>query len=110
MPFSICCGLTLLCLTMLPLFRAQVISPCTQGAFSPPGPAPPCCMEASKSTFNEPVNTCFEQKKNTFRGCRVHAYVFRTTRNNDWCADPEAWWIPQRLKRLQQRGIHCQVV
>ena len=22
--------------------------------------------------------------------------------NDDWCADPGAWWIPQRLKRLQQ--------
>uniref|UniRef100_A0A671YF01 Chemokine interleukin-8-like domain-containing protein n=1 Tax=Sparus aurata TaxID=8175 RepID=A0A671YF01_SPAAU len=111
MPFSIRCGLTLLCLTMLPLLHAQVISPViTENQGKHPGPAPICCMEASRGAFNEPVTACFEQKENTFQGCRVHAYIFHTTSNNDWCADPGAWWIPRRLKRLQQRGIYCQVV
>uniref|UniRef100_A0A671Y8K1 Chemokine interleukin-8-like domain-containing protein n=1 Tax=Sparus aurata TaxID=8175 RepID=A0A671Y8K1_SPAAU len=66
------------------------------------GPSPKCCMKASKHAINEPVTACFEQKKNTFWSCRVHAYIFRTLSTNEECADPGAWWIPRRLKRLQQ--------
>uniref|UniRef100_A0A671YBX1 Chemokine interleukin-8-like domain-containing protein n=1 Tax=Sparus aurata TaxID=8175 RepID=A0A671YBX1_SPAAU len=110
MPFSIRCGLTLLCLTMLPLLHAQVIRKVFQPLVGIPIPAPTCCATTSKSTFNEPVTACYEQKENIFPGCEVHAYIFRTVSKRDWCVDPGAWWIPQRLKRLEQRGIRCQIL
>ncbi|XP_073345108.1 eotaxin-like [Pagrus major] len=110
MPFSIRCGPTRGCLTMLPFLLVQVISQCIQGIHGHPGPAPDCCMAASKGNFKEPVTACIEQKENTIRGCRVHAYIFHTENNNQRCVDPGALWIPERLKRLEQRGIRCQIV
>ncbi|XP_030255447.1 C-C motif chemokine 2-like [Sparus aurata] len=111
MPFSIRCGHTVVCLTTLLFLIAQVHPQCFTARPRGTGlVSPDCCMKASKHAFNEPVTACFEQKKNTFPGCGVHAYIFRTTSNSVWCADPEAWWIPQRLKRLEQRGICCQIL
>uniref|UniRef100_A0A671Y8K0 Chemokine interleukin-8-like domain-containing protein n=1 Tax=Sparus aurata TaxID=8175 RepID=A0A671Y8K0_SPAAU len=76
MPFSIRCGLTFLCLSLLLFLLVQVTSQRPRSRSGRMGPSPKCCMEASKHAINEPVIACFEQKKNTFQGCRVHAYIF----------------------------------
>uniref|UniRef100_A0A3Q1GHQ6 Chemokine interleukin-8-like domain-containing protein n=1 Tax=Acanthochromis polyacanthus TaxID=80966 RepID=A0A3Q1GHQ6_9TELE len=67
-----------------------------------------CCPEVRNGTINEPVKECFEQKETTFRHCRVHAFVFITASSQTYCVDPNASWLPERLKKLERRGIYCQ--
>ena len=41
-----------------------------------PGPTPTCCMEVSKARIKEPIVSCVEQRKSTFRHCRTHAFMW----------------------------------
>uniref|UniRef100_A0AAQ5YNT0 Chemokine interleukin-8-like domain-containing protein n=2 Tax=Amphiprion TaxID=80969 RepID=A0AAQ5YNT0_AMPOC len=68
-----------------------------------------CCPKVGNGTIDEPVNECFEQKETTFPHCRVHAFIF-TKGTKSWCVDPKVWWLQQRLRRLQSRGICCQIL
>ncbi|XP_035853509.1 C-C motif chemokine 34b.8 isoform X3 [Sander lucioperca] len=109
MPFSFHYGLSLMCLTML---VTQVCPQCNQtneGSLKyAEGPYPPCCMTANNATINEPVNDCFVHYEHTFPHCPIHAYILRT-KNDDRCVDPTAWWLQQRLQRLEARGICCRI-
>ncbi|XP_035853511.1 C-C motif chemokine 34b.8 isoform X5 [Sander lucioperca] len=107
MPFSFHYGLSLMCLTML---VTQVCPHCDlPGPRSPAGPIPSCCMTANNATINEPVNACFVHYEHTFPHCKIHAYILRT-KNDDRCVDPTAWWLQQRLKKLEARGICCKIL
>lgn len=39
-------------------------------------PSPTCCLKASKFCVTEPIKACYEQKENTIRNCRIHAYMW----------------------------------
>ncbi|XP_040885213.1 C-C motif chemokine 24-like [Toxotes jaculatrix] len=108
MPFSISCKL-FLCLTLLLLFPSQ----------GQPEPAllkrpnvhqliPSCCMTASLARIKQTVIACYEQREGFFANCKIHAYIFVTKRNQKYCVDPTASWLPERLERLKKRGIRCQ--
>ncbi|XP_078134942.1 uncharacterized protein LOC144535971 [Sander vitreus] len=107
MPFCFHYGLSLMCLTIL---FTQV---CPQydlpRSRSPSGPIPSCCMKANNATIKEPVNACYVHEEHTFPLCKIHAYIL-STNNGDRCVDPRAWWLQQRLKRLERRGIYCQIL
>ncbi|KAF1374199.1 hypothetical protein PFLUV_G00247060 [Perca fluviatilis] len=107
MPFSFHYGLSLICLTIL---ITQVCPQChLPSPRSPAGPIPTCCMKANNATIKEPVHACFVHEEHTFPHCPIHAYIL-LTKNGDWCVDPRAWWLQQRLKKLEAREICCQIL
>uniref|UniRef100_A0A671YA40 Chemokine interleukin-8-like domain-containing protein n=1 Tax=Sparus aurata TaxID=8175 RepID=A0A671YA40_SPAAU len=69
-------------------------------------PAPTCCLRASKYSVTEPVKACYEQKENTLRNCKIHAYIF-ICETQQYCVDPSAKWLPEKLKVLEEEGINC---
>ncbi|KAL7371607.1 hypothetical protein ABVT39_001984 [Epinephelus coioides] len=113
MPFSISCGLSFM--TVLLFFPAQGKLQCAT-------PAPPirptklygegihftCCLNVSTAPVRETVNACYEQKEDTFADCKIHSYIFVSESKRCYCVDPNASWLPNRLKKLEERGIICQ--
>ncbi|CAK6961784.1 C-C motif chemokine 2-like [Scomber scombrus] len=94
---------------MLLFLCAQVHPQCYTPLPRGPGHvAPSCCTAVSNATIHKPVNACYEQKEITFEGCRIHAYIL-ASENKTWCVDPRAWWLPQRLRKLEKRKICCHV-
>ncbi|XP_067433102.1 C-C motif chemokine 20-like [Thunnus thynnus] len=107
MAFSTGFGLTCMCFIMLLFLPGQGRRQCTTSK-------PPkvryiqfdCCTRTSNAAIREPVDACYEQRKDLLP-CKVHAYIFVTRSNNTWCVDPKAWWLKRRLERLKKRGITC---
>ncbi|XP_041819379.1 chemokine (C-C motif) ligand 34b, duplicate 9 [Chelmon rostratus] len=110
MHFSISCGLSFMCANMLLFLPAQ--GQLQRATPEPPNQlpvAPPCCMEVSQAHIREPVSACFEQMEGTFPNCKIHAYIFVTV-SQELCVDPKASWLPERLRKLQERGIFCKIL
>ncbi|KAF1374198.1 hypothetical protein PFLUV_G00247050 [Perca fluviatilis] len=110
MPFSFHYGLSLVCLTIL---VTQVCPQCywnnTDSLRNPAGPILSCCIKANNATIKEPVHACFVHYEHRFPHCPIHAYILRT-KNGDRCVDPRAWWLQERLKKLEARGICCKIL
>ncbi|KAG8008976.1 hypothetical protein GBF38_011546 [Nibea albiflora] len=95
MHFSITCGL-FLCVTMLfflPVQGKHVLKK---------GPLPKCCTKVSGAPILQPVKECYEQLANKIPYCKVHAYMFITDKNEEYCVDPRASWVKDRLKKLEK--------
>ncbi|XP_044192829.1 C-C motif chemokine 2-like isoform X1 [Thunnus albacares] len=107
MAFSTGFGLTCMCFIMLLFLPGQGQRQCTKGKPPKVGNIPiDCCTETSNATISEPVDACYEQKKD-FRPCKIHAYIFVTKSNKQYCVDPRASWLTTRLEKLKKKGIIC---
>uniref|UniRef100_A0A3Q2PRC6 Chemokine interleukin-8-like domain-containing protein n=1 Tax=Fundulus heteroclitus TaxID=8078 RepID=A0A3Q2PRC6_FUNHE len=74
------------------------------------GPDPDCCKTTSPARIKEHVKSCYEQRPNTFRNCKIHSYIFITVSNQTYCVDPDASWLPSRLEKLAAKGITCKIL
>nr|AYE57146.1 CC chemokine SCYA115 [Epinephelus coioides] len=113
MHFSISCGLSFMCVTALFFLPAQ-------GKFECPNLSPlvtaagsklidihfNCCETVFTAHIREHVKDCYEQKAM----CKIHAYILKGNSGRCYCVDPDASWLPERLKRLKTRGINCTVL
>ncbi|XP_062299102.1 eotaxin-like [Scomber scombrus] len=107
MAFSIRFGLLCMCSIMLLFLPAQGRFQCTTNESQEVGHIPTCCTNTSKARINYAVISCFHQKEITFANCTIEAYIFTTDQNKQYCVDPTADWLQQRLERLRQKGIMC---
>ncbi|XP_027145431.1 C-C motif chemokine 8-like [Larimichthys crocea] len=104
MHFSITCGL-FLCVTMLFFLPVQGQLDLDMGT---DGSA--CCNKVSTATIRKPVKECYEQLPNTLPLCPMHAYIFITDDDEQYCVDPHAKWLQTRLDKLKKKGKHCRVL
>ncbi|XP_045925228.1 CX chemokine ligand 34b, duplicate 11 [Micropterus dolomieu] len=111
MHFSISCGLSFMCATLVIFLPVQGklwhVTP--ESPFLHPI-IPSCCMMVSDDHIRETVIACFEQREHTFPSCKIHAYIFVTQSQSKVCVDPNASWLPERLKKLEKKGITCEIL
>ncbi|KAM9336895.1 uncharacterized protein ABDE67_019921 [Symphorus nematophorus] len=109
MPFSVRSGVCLMYLTVLLSLPEQGCPQCYRpGPRGPGSPViPPCCMGVSNATIKERIVSCIEQRETTFAHCKVHAFIFVTVSQAQYCVDPAASWLKRRFERLQNREICC---
>ncbi|KAL7372201.1 hypothetical protein ABVT39_012000 [Epinephelus coioides] len=107
MHFSISCGLSFMCVSTLFFLPAQGTLKCANT--SPLVTAAGsklidiyfnCCDNVSTTRIREPVKDCYEQM-DTFSLCKRHAYILKGNSGRCYCVDPNASWLPERLKRLK---------
>ncbi|XP_053197750.1 C-C motif chemokine 8-like [Scomber japonicus] len=107
MAFSITFGLLCMCSIMLLFLPAQGRFQRTTNESQEVGPISTVCTNTSKAPINSTVISCFHQKKNAHKDCPIEAYILETDEHKQYCVDPTAEWLPQRLEKLKQKGIKC---
>ncbi|XP_030254211.1 C-C motif chemokine 5-like [Sparus aurata] len=56
----------------------------------------PCCLNVSSRKI-ERVKTCYEQKPR--EGCQRHAFLVVTRKNKQWCINPDAAWLKDKIEK-----------
>ncbi|XP_053197749.1 C-C motif chemokine 8-like [Scomber japonicus] len=107
MAFSIRFGLLCMCSIMLLFLPAQGRFQRTTNESQDVGYKPVCCTNTSKARINSAAISCFRQRKITHPDCPIDAYILETDQHKQYCVDPTAEWLPQRLERLRKKGIYC---
>ncbi|XP_044034052.1 C-C motif chemokine 4-like [Siniperca chuatsi] len=111
MHFSIIFEMSVMCVTVLLFLPVQgQLQNATQKTPMLMPVAPSCCVKVSMAHIEETVCKCFEQKEDRFGNCKVHAYIFITESDKQFCVDPTASWLPERLRKLEKKGIICKIL
>ncbi|XP_029935557.1 C-C motif chemokine 2-like [Myripristis murdjan] len=64
---------------------------------------PKCCPAVSRKRITERIAECYIQKPEF--PCRINAYLFVTISGKEWCVDPDASWLKNRLNQVRRRRI-----
>ncbi|KAM3592633.1 uncharacterized protein V6R79_022556 [Siganus canaliculatus] len=73
------------------------------------GPAPTCCLKVSKYPVKGKVTECYEQEEFSIRQCKIHAFILITD-DQLFCVDPNASWLPAKLKEMEADGVFCKAL
>ncbi|XP_075043126.1 C-C motif chemokine 21-like [Mixophyes fleayi] len=68
-------------------------------------PSDCCLMTRDKEIPFKNVQCYFRQDLST--GCNIDAVVFRTRRNKNLCAPPNALWVKELIKRVDKHRKKC---